>query len=293
MNLQHLEYLKKIEETGNFTKAAEECSVTQPALSKAISKLEEELNAPLFKRNGRSIELTDFGKVFLKHSNIALIELNKGINEVRKMLLPNKSIISIASTHCIGSYFIPYLIGDFLNNNKDIRFEFSHESTNKILDDLKYGKISLGFYDDSSYVNKYREIHSEIISKEEYVLIVPKNHRLAKETEVSLKNLKNESFIVQNDSNKDSLISYSEFMKHTTEISLEHNEVSMIGGLVATGAGIAIIPKVPLINTIAVSVIKIKEEPIYKTIYIGWLKDSYMSPTTKKFIEHIIKNHSM
>lgn len=80
MNLQQLEYFKLIAETENFTAAANLASVTQPALSKAISKLEEELRVPLFERNGRSIKLTSFGKVFLRHADIALTEIEKGIN---------------------------------------------------------------------------------------------------------------------------------------------------------------------------------------------------------------------
>ncbi|KHD36734.1 LysR family transcriptional regulator [Clostridium acetobutylicum] len=293
MNLQQLEYLRKIAETQNFTKAAEECSVTQPALSKAISKLEDELNAPLFKRNGRNIELTTFGKVFLKHSNIALTEIKKGINELQEMLNPNKSTISIASTHCIGSYFIPFLIGNFLNEHKDIKFEFCHKATPEILRDLQYGKISLGFYDDPNYINKFREIKSVPVSKEEYVLIVPKKHPLSDKTEVSLKTLKDESFIVLNDSTKDNLLSYSEFINHTTEISVQPNEVSMLGGLVAAGAGITIVPNTPLINTNAVSIIKIKEDLGYKTIYMGWLEDSYISPNIDKFINYVLENQSI
>ena len=58
MNLQQLEYFKTIAETENFTAASKVLCVTQPALSKSITKLEEELQVPLFEKNGRNIELT-------------------------------------------------------------------------------------------------------------------------------------------------------------------------------------------------------------------------------------------
>ena len=60
MNLQQLEYFKVIAETKNFTEASNILSVTQPALSKAISKLEEELDVKLFQREGRNIKITKF-----------------------------------------------------------------------------------------------------------------------------------------------------------------------------------------------------------------------------------------
>ena len=78
MNLQQLEYFKIIAETKNFTTASEILSVTQPALSKAISKLEEELDVKLFQREGRNIKITEYGDVFLKYAKGALSEVEKG-----------------------------------------------------------------------------------------------------------------------------------------------------------------------------------------------------------------------
>lgn len=64
MNLQQLEYFKVIAETKNFTVSSNILSVTQPALSKAISKLEKELDVKLFERDGRNIKITEFGNEF-------------------------------------------------------------------------------------------------------------------------------------------------------------------------------------------------------------------------------------
>lgn len=288
MNLQQLEYFKKIAETENFTTAANLASVTQPALSKAISKLEAELNVPLFERDGRNVKLTSFGEAFLKHTNLALLEIEKGIRELHDMVNPDKETISIASTYCISTYFMPYIISDFLNSCPHTKFQFNHESTPEILNDLKDGKIDLGFYDNIDDLHKHIEIKSIPVKKEEYVLIVPKNHQLSSQTEVSLKDLKDESFVVFSEGNKDMMLSYSEFIGYTPKISIQPNEVSMLGGLVAAGAGITIVPNTPLINTNTLSIIKIKEDIGYKTIYMGWLKDSYMSPMSKKFRDYVI-----
>ncbi|GKX67348.1 LysR family transcriptional regulator [Inconstantimicrobium mannanitabidum] len=292
MNLQQLEYLKKIAETENFTTAASAASVTQPALSKAISKLEEELNVPLFERNGRNVTLTPFGEVFLRHAEIALSEIEKGIIEIQDMLHPDNSTISIAFTFCIGAYFIPFIISDFSNNFPNTKFQFNNQSNSEILRDLKNGKIHLGFYDDVSEAHNFPEIESIAVKKQEYVLIVPKKHPIANETEVSLKDLKGETFIVFNEGNKDKMLSYKEFLDYTTQISVEPNQANMLSGLVAAGAGITIVPNTPLINTNALSVIKIKEDIGYKTIYMGWLKNSYMSTIAKKFKDYIISSIS-
>ena len=67
MNLQQLEYFKVVSQTNNFTTASNILSITQPALSKAISKLEEELEVKLFEREGRNIKITKYGETFLKY----------------------------------------------------------------------------------------------------------------------------------------------------------------------------------------------------------------------------------
>lgn len=131
---------------------------------------------------------------------------------------------------------MPFIISGFLNSCPCTKFQFNHESTPEILNDLKDGKIDLGFYDSIHDIHKHTEIKSLPIKKEEYVLIVPKNHPLSNETEVSLKDLKDESFIVFSEGYKDMMLSYSEFMGYTPKISIEPNEVSMLGGLVAAGA---------------------------------------------------------
>ena len=117
MNLQQLEYFKIIAETKNFTTASDILSVTQPALSKAISKLEEELDVKLFQREGRNIKITEFGDVFLKYAKGALSEVEKGKLKLKEMKNKSDMIISISSTACIGATFIPFFISSFFNDN--------------------------------------------------------------------------------------------------------------------------------------------------------------------------------
>ncbi|SFA98917.1 LysR substrate-binding domain-containing protein [Clostridium frigidicarnis] len=292
MNLQQLEYLKTIAETENFTVAANLLSVTQPALSKSISKLEDELNVPLFEKNGRNIKLTRFGRIFLNHSNIALMEIEKGVKELEDIINPNTGTISISSTSSIGTYFMPFIISGFLNTSPNTKFQFNYQSIPDILKDLKSGKIDLGFYHNIDGIDSNDEIESIAIKREEYVLIVPKKHALSNRFEVSLKELKDESFVAFCDGNKDKMLSYAEYLGYIPKISIHPSEASMLEGLVAAGAGISVVPNTPIINTNAVSIINIKENIKDKVIYMAWLKNSYMSPITKVFKNHVISSIS-
>ncbi|MBQ8998131.1 MAG: LysR family transcriptional regulator [Clostridium sp.] len=290
MNLQQLEYFKVIAETKNFTTASNILLVTQPALSKAISKLEEELNVPLFEREGRNIKITKYGDVFLKYAESALNDIERGIEKIQDMKKKNDGIISIASTYCIGATIIPFLISNFLNSNMQTKFNFNNESTDEILKDLKYGKIDLGFFDNIKRINDYPEIEVSLVKKEEYVLIVPKNHYLSNKEEVYLKDLKEENFIVYNTRDNEKKISYAELIGYTPKISVEPTEASMLASLVSAGAGISIVVNTPMINTNKISKIRIKDDIGYKKIYMGWNKEAYISKIAEQFREYVIKN---
>ena len=288
MNLQQLEYFKIIAETRNFTTASNILSVTQPALSKAISKLEEELDVLLFERECRNIKITKFGEEFFKYVDSALNEIERGKEKLKDMKKSNDRVISISSNHCIGSTFIPFLISNFINNKLQVKFNINNQSTEEILKDLQHSRVDFGFFDNIEEIEKYPEVDFKLVKKEEYVLIVPKNHHLANREEVNLSELKDEYFIVYKDKSCGEKISYSEFIDYTPKILAEPSEGGILSGLVASGAGIAIVLNTPIMNTNKISVIKIKDNIGYKSIYMGWNKALYTSKIKKEFKEYTL-----
>jgi DNA-binding transcriptional LysR family regulator len=85
MELLQLHYFQTVARLEHMTKAAEELKIAQPSLSKTISRLEEDLGAPLFNRQGRNIRLNQFGKVFLTRVDRIFRELEEGKREIRDM----------------------------------------------------------------------------------------------------------------------------------------------------------------------------------------------------------------
>lgn len=292
MNLQQLEYFKTVAKTENFTKASKLLLVTQPALSKSISKLEEELKVPLFEKSGRNVKLTRFGKIFLVHTERALVEIEKGIKELDEMVSDTTGTVSISSTSRVGAYFMNFIISDFWNDNPNIKFQFNQQSVTEIIEDLKKGKIDIGFYD--NHTEPIWDVNIEFIpiKKQEYVLIVPKNHKLADREEVSLKELENESFIAFCEGSKDRIISCTDALGYTPKISIQPkgaNIGSVIEGLVSAGAGISVVPNSPTINTNTLSKINIKETIKERIIYMSYLKNSYIPPIAKLFRDYILE----
>ncbi|MGL4338039.1 MAG: LysR family transcriptional regulator [Turicibacter sp.] len=288
MNLQHLEYFITIAETNNFTSASTILSVTQPALSKAISKLEEELEVPLFKKKGRNIEITPFGEVFLTYAKLSLNHIEKGIEEIKHMKQETEKNISISYTDCIGTSFIPFIISSFLSIHPDIKFQFNPNSVDEILTKLKFETYDLGFLDDITCLEKYPELEATLVSKEKYVVVTPKSHPLSNRTEISLSELENEQFIVYGNHCENSSISYTKFIDYTPKIAMQPNQASMLVGLVAAGVGITILPNTPMIHTNKISILNIKEDIGHKSIYMVWNKNTVQPGIVEAFRTHIL-----
>lgn len=288
MNLQQLEYFKNIAETKSFTLAAKNVHVTQPALSKAISKLEEELGVTLFKREGKNIKFTKYGEIFFKYIDNALNDIADGIKEIENMKKQDENSISIASTSCIGNSFIPSIISDFLNFYSNAKFQFANESTDRVLEDLNDNKIDIGFFESISDIKKFQNVEFREVMKEKYVIVVSKNHSFSNKNEISLKDLKDEFFIVSNEY-KDKLISCCKKIGYIPKISVEPKETNIIGSLVSAGAGVAIISNASIINTNKISILDIKEDIGCKTIYMGWNNKRNNSEIIKNFKEFITK----
>ena len=96
MNLNQLYYFVTLAETEHYSRAAEMLSITQPSLSHAVAKLEEELETELFEKKGRNVALTKYGKVFLEYAQVSLDWLDLGVYKTIAMSGGNSGVIVMA-----------------------------------------------------------------------------------------------------------------------------------------------------------------------------------------------------
>ena len=123
MELYWLEYFQKIAKYGGVSKAAEQIHISQPALSKTLSILEDELGVKLFDRVGRRLVLNKYGESFLGYVNTILNQIENARVEINNMRMDSARKLSI----CIntGNKYITNRMLDFMNDNPDLRVEFA------------------------------------------------------------------------------------------------------------------------------------------------------------------------
>ena len=147
MNLYHLRYFVTLARMEHYTRAADLLAITQPSLSHAISSLESELGVKLFKKNGRNVTLTKYGKSFLTDAEDILQKLDTSVGNLQ-LAGKGEGRIDIAFLRTLGSDFVPRILRRFLDENQGKQIDFTLHCdkviTDEILKGLKEQKYDIG-----------------------------------------------------------------------------------------------------------------------------------------------------
>ncbi len=128
MELRHLHYFLKIAETSSFTLAAAALGVTQPTLSHQIKQLEEEIGTPLFDRIGRSIQITEAGRIFRGYAQRALQELETGLATVTELDGLMHGHLRVGVFRSFGNSLLPAVLAEFYRSHPRIRISMQQMS---------------------------------------------------------------------------------------------------------------------------------------------------------------------
>lgn len=259
MNLYHLRYFATLAHLEHYTKAAEILSITQPSLSHAISSLEKELGVKLFEKDGRNVVLTKCGQAFLVDVEQALNMLDSSVNKLQ-MTGSGEGRIDIAELRVLSSTVVPNFVKGFLDSssNKKIDFHF-HSSTgltSDMIQGLKERKYDIAF---CSKMDNEPLIEFTPVAKQELVLIVPKEHPLEGKTSIDLKESLAYPHIVfsKRSGLRQVIDKLFEKCGGYPEIAYSMEEDQGVAGLVGAGFGIAVVPKMPILSYMPVSIIEI------------------------------------
>lgn len=292
MEWQQLEYFKTVAELQHITKAAYELSISQPALSRSIVRLEEELGFPLFERQGKSIILNRYGQMFLRHTERALQEIEEGKKEIQDLLDPDFGTVSIAFIHSMGSNIVPQLVGKFREKHPGIAFKLSQNASNFLLEQLEAGEIDLCLC--SPGLTK-ENIELAPLFKEELFVAVHAGHKLAGRSSISLAEIADEPFITVKKNYGLRVVAEHYFEKAgiSPKVAFEGEEIWTLAGLVEARLGVALIPHITGLEAANISFLPIKGEVCERVIEAAWVKNRYMSPAVRKFKDFIIESYAI
>ncbi|QDV50021.1 LysR family transcriptional regulator [Gimesia fumaroli] len=240
MEVDQLRYFLRVAERGNFTRAAEELMISQPALSRSIQKLEDELGQPVFERKTRSLALTDAGVLLQSRAQqiLTLIEDTKA--EISDD--GHTGQIRVGAIPTIAPYFLPDFLRQFSAEFPEATLIVQEETTDKLLHSCTQGEIDLAIL---ALPVPARYLEVEELFQEELLLVMPPDHPLVEKTQIRLADIKPYPFVLLDEAHclSDNIVSFCR-QRSYHPVAVEHtSQLAMVQELVSLSHGISMVPQ--------------------------------------------------
>ena len=240
LNLYHIFYT--VAQCGNISAAARKLYISQPAVSKSISRLEESFASPLLIRSSRGVALTENGKLLYKHLETAFQAIRQGEEMISRNDLLGAGSLSIGVSTTLCKYaLLPYL-QDYIAANPYVKISLSCQSTYETIASLENGTLELGLVGESdrlesSHLNflPIREIHDIFVCSPEYL------SKLQNQTEGCEDLLSQGTFLLLNKNNvtRQYMDKYMLLQNITMEHQIEVTTMDLLIDFARIGLGIA------------------------------------------------------
>ena len=284
MTLNQIYYFQTVARYENYRKAAEELYISQPSLSRSIASLESELGVLLFEKNGRGVNLTKGGKLFLEYADRIIDECEIAKNKMKEMASDGGKI-DIGYVFPLASHYIPHNVRDFLNKkeNKNVTFNFFQNHTSAIAKKVRSGELDVGF---GGYIDK-EEFEFFPVLSEEMVLIRPKGHELESHKKVSIQELRNYPLIGYD--RESWLGNYTKqlYRRLAFQPVVECPDEHSIVALVSEDFGVALVPAIEEINENRVNIHRFDDIELMHHTFMFWMRDRYQLPAVERFIKYM------
>jgi DNA-binding transcriptional LysR family regulator len=193
MNLDYLKTYLELIKLGSFSAVAKKMSISQPAVSFQIQKLEHDLGVQLLNRNQKKISLTDAGRRLLKFATAVNGEEANLLKDLGHLRTEISGELVIGASTTPGEYILPAFTGEFLNENPAVAARIAIADSTAVISGVKEGQYEVGFC--GSVPPKGQGFESFKTAEDEIVLIVPPEHPFAKRKQIPFTELQGESMI--------------------------------------------------------------------------------------------------
>jgi len=293
VELRHLRYFVAVGEEEHFGRAAERLHVVQPALTRQIRQLEDEIGCALFERLTRGVRLTEAGKSFLEEARRLLVDLGRSVDRTRLIAQGKVGRLRVGfSDTATYSGELPSILHNFRARCPDVRLELFPSSSVVAGEQLRRNEVDVAFV----YVapTDPRELKTHTISVERWVLALPRTHPLVKRKRVKLGDLTREPFVWFPRSVApplhDRVLAACHAAGLTLNIVQEVNNPTTMLSLVAGGIGVTFtITSAEKTKPDSVVLRKVDDLRITAELSAIWRGDNKV-PALQKFIE-VVRKH--
>ncbi|SMY16713.1 MULTISPECIES: LysR family transcriptional regulator [Photobacterium] len=285
MDTRLLIYFTQLAQTKNFTRAAEQLHIAQPALSVAIKKLEQQLDLTLFYRNERKVSLTQEGEVLLIHAKQILQKIDDATLAMKELRGLEKGEVRLGVPSMLGSYFFPQILMGFKSHYPNLKLTIVEAGTQSIRQMLVEGELDLGVIINH---NVPSSLQIEHLLRSQMVAVVSEHHEFATQKSITFDDFFGQELVAFKPGyfHREILDHICEQHHLTANISFETNLLPMILQIIRHD--FAITSLLELVTDHESNVIPIPfAEPIHLDLAMAWRKQGYLSLADRTFIEYV------
>jgi DNA-binding transcriptional LysR family regulator len=295
VELRHIHSFLSLAKNLSFSHTAQIVHLTQPALSLQIQALEKEIGVTLFERNRRKTVLTPAGIAFQREAASGLLQLDQAMRSARLAANGKLGVVRLGFVSTAGTHMVPRLIREYRPLCPQVEFSLRNVLTADQGRMLEEGSLDVGFLR-MPFIGG-PEIEVMPIHTEQFVIVVPASHPLAKKPGVRLSETADEAYVLYERAHAPGF--------HDLVLGILHQagvipgiiqvagEMPTLIALIASGAGISLLPASAVkISTAAVVACKIRDKIPTCEIGLAWCKKP-SSPTVDRFRNFAVANARM
>jgi len=289
MNLKQLESFILVAEERNFTRAAKQLYMTQPAISFQIKALEEHLGIQLFERLDKAVELTDAGRMILPEAKKIQASYEKIRDSISELKGLKRGCLKIGASTIPGEYLLPQIIGKFKGLHPQIDVTLRIASTGKVIEMLLNREIHLGVV---GAPVKSQSLVSNPLTEDQLILIAASGHPLAREDFITLSDLLSQKIIMRERDSGTRMVVEDRLQKagvnpESLQVVMELGTTRAIITAVEAGLGVSMVSRWAAGEALQLGLIKevaIRDFEIKRNLYLITNKLKYRGNATEAFL---------
>ena len=297
MDTETLRWFQHVADGMTVTEVAQTYAVSQPGVSRALARLEEEMGTPLLQRSGRVLRLTHAGAEFKAHVDKVMAEFDDGVAAIEQLLDPGSGIVTLGYPLSLGAWLVPDLVRAFREQHPRVR--------------IRLQRTSIGERGAISRLLATRSIDLELTTErvagpgiqwrpvliEPLYLAVPRNHRFAAAATIDLGEVAQEPFVMRRAPSgmRELALRLCARAGFEPEIAYEVDDLPTARGLVAVGEGVSIVPSLGRAATARggrVALVPLADPEARREIGLAWHSERRLLPSARAFRRFVLTRAS-
>lgn len=283
MEMQQVRYFIALARTLNFTRAAEQCNVSQPALTRAIQQLEHELGGPLFHRERGNTHLSELGRMMLPYLETVEGQARAARDHARAIKKLEKATLTIGAMCTIGPQLVAELMVRFRAAHPEVELVVADGGAPQMIEKLEKGELEIAIVGVPEELPE--SLHQLPIFEERFVIVLPPNHRLSASNPIRAAELDKEPYVGRSNCEvfepvRAELHGRGVFLRQVFSSPRD----DWVQGMIKAGLGLGFFPEFSVTDPDLV-VRPLVEPSFSRTIYLATVRGRPRSPAVGAFVQ--------